>query len=59
MKFIHYLETIAGIEIFPLTSLLIFFAFFFLLIIYVVKADKKHIAELKNIPLDNETNQSS
>ena len=57
MKFINYLESISGIAIFPLISLIIFFAFFTLLIIYVVKADKKHISDLKNIPLDNETNQ--
>lgn len=55
MKFINYLESIAGISIYPMISLLIFFGFFSLLIIYTVKADKQHISELKNIPLDNET----
>ncbi|MFL5753431.1 MAG: CcoQ/FixQ family Cbb3-type cytochrome c oxidase assembly chaperone [Bacteroidia bacterium] len=57
MKFINYLESIAGISIFPMISLFIFFVFFSLLIIYALKADKKHISELKNIPLDNEPEQ--
>ena len=52
MKFIHYLESIAGIGIYPLISLLIFFLFFTFLILYVLKADKQHISELKNMPLE-------
>ncbi|MDF2438689.1 MAG: CcoQ/FixQ family Cbb3-type cytochrome c oxidase assembly chaperone [Bacteroidota bacterium] len=57
MKFINYLESISGVAIFPLISLAIFFTFFTLLIIYVMKADKGHISDLKNIPLNNESNQ--
>lgn len=56
MKFINYLKTIAGVEVYPLTSLLIFFVFFFLLIVYAVRANKQHIQEMKNIPLDKEVN---
>ena len=52
MKCINYLESIAGIGIFPMISLLIFFGFFTLLIAYVLKADKSHIREMKNIPLE-------
>ncbi len=54
MKLINYLESISGIAIYPMISLTIFFVFFTLLIIYALKADKKHIQDLKNIPLDNE-----
>ena len=57
MKFINYLESIAGVAIFPMISLFIFFTFFSLLIVYVIKADKQHIKELKNIPLDKEENK--
>lgn len=56
MKFKNYLESIAGIEIYPMMSLFIFFVFFALLIFYVFKADKKHLTELQNIPFDNEEN---
>lgn len=52
MKFINYLKSIAGIEIYPLVSLLVFFTFFVLLSLYLIKIDKKHLIHLKNIPLD-------
>ena len=54
MKFINYLESITGIGIFPLISLLVFFLFFTVLLIYVFRADKGHIGMLKRIPLENE-----
>lgn len=57
MKFINYLESIAGIEIFPMISLAIFFTFFVLLTIWVFRVDKQRIIKMKNIPL-NETNES-
>jgi len=52
MKFIHYLKAIAGIEIYPMLSLFIFFVFFVALTIYAVRANKDHINDMKNIPLD-------
>lgn len=57
LKFIkHHMETIAGIEIFPIISLIIFFGFFIALTIYVLKVDKKLFNDISNIPLDsNET----
>ena len=58
MKFINYLESITGIGIFPLISLLIFFLFFTALILFVIKADKGQIAHLKNIPLDSNENKN-
>lgn len=51
MKFINYLSSITGIGIFPMISLGIFFVFFMLLLFYVIKADKKHIKHLEQIPL--------
>ncbi len=50
MKFINYLQSITGVGIYPLTSLIMFFLFFTILTIYVVKADKKYIQKMKNIP---------
>ncbi len=53
MKFINYLSTIAGIEIFPLISLTIFFMFFVALFIYVFTTKKEHIAEVEIIPFND------
>lgn len=50
------METIAGIEIYPVISFVIFFTFFVALTIYVLKVDKKIFNEISNIPFDsNET----
>ena len=59
LKFIkHHMETIAGIEVFPLISFLIFFTFFILVAIYIYKVDKKEIDEVSNLPLDDNTSES-
>ena len=52
MKFINYLESITGVEIYPLTSFLIFFIFFLFVTVYVMKSDKTHLKEVSQIPLD-------
>ncbi len=58
LKFIkHHMETIAGIEIYPLISFIIFFVFFVALTVYVIRKDKKEIQEISNLPLDQNTNE--
>jgi len=53
------METIAGIEIYPLLSLGIFFAFFLAVGWYVLRADKKYIQKMSEMPIDaNETTHS-
>ncbi|MGZ4056295.1 MAG: CcoQ/FixQ family Cbb3-type cytochrome c oxidase assembly chaperone [Bacteroidia bacterium] len=59
MKFINYLESIAGIGIFPLISLAIFFIFFVVLTIWAFKVSKQYITEMKNIPLDGVNNSET
>lgn len=45
------LESITGIGIYPVFSLLVFFAFFTLLLLYLVKADKNKLQRAARIPL--------
>jgi cytochrome c oxidase cbb3-type subunit 4 len=47
----HNMETIAGVEIYPILSLLIFFFFFLALGIWVLTYKKEKIEELSQIPL--------
>lgn len=55
MKFVkHHLETISGIEIYPLISLCIFFVFFIGLVVYVVKMNKKYVEAMESLPLEKE-----
>lgn len=52
----HNMETIAGVDIYPILSLLIFFVFFVVLTFWVLSYKKEKIQELSQIPLaDNDT----
>ena len=52
----HNMETIAGVAIYPILSLLIFFLLFFGLALWVFSYKKEKIEELSQIPLnDNPT----
>ena len=56
LKFVKgNLENIDNVQIYPLISLLIFFIFFVGLFYWVITAKKEHIAEVSNIPLENNT----
>lgn len=52
--FKHYFEQLDNIQIYPIISLSVFFAFFIGLIWWVLKADKKYIAEMEQMPLVND-----
>ncbi len=55
LKFIkHNMETIDGIEIYPILSFLIFFTVFVIANVYILKKDKKTIDEISRIPLETQ-----
>lgn len=55
LKFIkHHMATIVDIEIFPIISLVIFFTFFTMMIIYTIGFRKKHLVEMANKPLEDD-----
>jgi cytochrome c oxidase cbb3-type subunit IV len=54
-KFIKkYAESMDGITIYPMISLVIFFLFFVILLYYVKRMDKTKVKEISRIPLDEE-----
>jgi cytochrome c oxidase cbb3-type subunit 3 len=53
MKFINYLESISGVSVYPMTSLMIFFIFFILVGIKVWMMDKNSLTEIMNLPLND------
>jgi len=55
MKFINYLEGITGISVYPMTSLLLFVAFFVLVTLWVIRADNGLIDHMKNMPLEKDS----
>ena len=52
MKFVHYLEKITGVGIYPLASFSIFGLFFLVMLVWVLRSDKKMTAHVSRIPLD-------
>lgn len=55
LKFVkNHMDSIAGIEIYPVISLLIFFTFFVALFWWVFTAKKDYIKRMSDIPLDNQ-----
>lgn len=60
LKFVkHYMESIEGVEIYPIISLLIFFIFFIVLFWWVYTAKKEYIDTVSNLPLDNQNQDNS
>jgi hypothetical protein len=51
------METIAGIEIFPIISFIIFFTFFIVVLGYLIAQRKEHFDKMSLMPLDD--NQAS
>jgi cytochrome c oxidase cbb3-type subunit IV len=55
LKYIkQHMETIDGIAIYPIISLLIFFIFFALLFVYVLRMRKSKIDEISAYPLSDD-----
>lgn len=54
----HNMETIAGVAIYPILSLLIFFLFFMVLGIWVFTYRKEKIAEFSEMPLADNQSES-
>lgn len=53
------LESIDGVEIYPIISLLIFFIFFTALFWWVFTAKKEYISDVSSIPLEFEPDEES
>ena len=52
------MDSITGIEVYPMISLIIFFTFFVLLFWWVLTAKKDYIKTVSNIPLDNQNDDT-
>lgn len=60
LRFIkHHMDTMEGVEIYPIISLLLFFIVFTTMLIIVLRIPKKSIEEIGNLPLDNDLKDNS
>ncbi|BDQ04175.1 MAG: hypothetical protein KatS3mg036_1108 [Ignavibacterium sp.] len=51
------LQSIEGVEIYPIISLIVFVLFFIVVTISLIRMDKNYINEMKQLPLNNEDNK--
>jgi len=55
LKFVkHHMETIVGIEIYPIISFIIFFTFFIAVLAYLIIQRKEYFDKLSMMPFDEE-----
>ncbi len=50
--FQYLFDSIAGIEIFPIISLLLFFSLFLGIVFWAVRVDKDYLKKMEELPLD-------
>jgi len=53
MKFATYLTEIKGVSIYPIISLVLFVAFFSLVIIWAYRSNSDEIEHFENLPLED------
>lgn len=54
----NVLQSIEGIDIYAIISLMIFFLFFIGLAIWVLKVDKKYLRKMESLPLDSQSEKN-
>ncbi len=51
------LNAIEGVAVFPMIALFLFFSIFILMIVWVIKLDKKHVELLSYLPFENSSDK--
>ena len=54
--FQYLFDSIAGVEIFPIISLILFFGLFIGIVIWAIRADKAYLKKMEELPLDVSNN---
>lgn len=57
--FTNVLQSIEGVGIFPIISLIIFFTVFVAAFITIIRADKEEMERMANLPFESTTQNSS
>ncbi len=57
--FKQFISRIPGADLYMVGSFLTFFFFFLLVGLYLWLADKKHLAQMSNLPLDDSSTEKS
>lgn len=55
----NLIESIEGVEVFGIIGLVIFFSFFVVMTIWLIKVDKNYINKMKHLPLQPDYDEIS
>jgi Ca2+/Na+ antiporter len=48
------LQSIDGVSVYPIVSLIVFVLFFVVILVWMLKVDKKYIKKMENLPFEKE-----
>jgi len=48
------LQSVEGVSVYPIISLLVFVLFFVIILVWMLKVDKNYIKKMENLPLEKE-----
>lgn len=48
------LQSIDGVSVYPIISLIVFVLFFVVILVWMLKVDKKYIKKMENLPFEQE-----
>ena len=48
------LQSIEGVSVYPIISLIVFVLFFAVILVWMLKVDKNYIKKMENLPFENE-----
>jgi Ca2+/Na+ antiporter len=48
------LQSIQGVSVYPIISLVVFVLFFVIILVWMLKVDKNYIKKMENLPFENE-----
>jgi hypothetical protein len=54
----NLLQSIEGVEIYPLISLMVFLIFFVAVLVWMLRIDKNYIKEMEQLPLESNSNRN-
>lgn len=50
----NVLQSIAGVEVFPVISLILFLLVFTVMLVWTIRKDKQYLTELAQLPLEDD-----
>ena len=53
------LQSIEGVSVYPIISLIVFVLFFAVILVWMLKVDKKYIKKMESLPFENEEENNS